>query len=273
MRKLTRIILLAAVLLSFAAAPAPALAADDAAVAVNLRDGAEIIRFSFNIRQTLSEVVDNSNAAVAFASCEDCRTIALSIQVILVLSDPDVVTPENLALAINQGCTSCETLASAYQFVLGTGGLVRFTAEGRQRLAALRKELLELIRSGLPIAELQAKLDELMDELRDILENELVPVDTQGTESQNATDTETTEEPALTGPTATSSGVTTPTETVPAETTPTESTTTPTESTTTETTPTDTATTTETIPSDTTSTETTTTETTVTDTGTTITTP
>jgi putative peptide zinc metalloprotease protein len=237
MRKLTRIILLAAVLLSVAAAPAPALAADDAAVAVNLRDGAEVIRFSFNIRQTLSEVVDDSNAAVAYASCEDCRTIALSIQVILVLSNPDVVTPENLALAINEGCTSCETLASAYQFVLGTGGHVRFTAEGRQRLAALRKELLELIRSGLPIAELQARLDQLMDELRDILKNDLVPVNAQGNESRNATDTETTEEPAQTSPTATSSGVTTSTETVPAETA-------PTESTTTETTPTDTGTTT-----------------------------
>jgi putative peptide zinc metalloprotease protein len=237
MRKLTRIILLAAVLLSVAAAPAPALAADDAAVAVNLRDGAEVIRFSFNIRQTLSEVVDDSNAAVAYASCEDCRTIALSIQVILVLSNPDIVTPENLALAINEGCTSCETLASAYQFVLGTGGHVRFTAEGRQRLAALRKELLELIRSGLPIAELQARLDQLMDELRDILKNDLVPVNAQGNESRNATDTETTEEPAQTSPTATSSGVTTSTETVPAETA-------PTESTTTETTPTDTGTTT-----------------------------
>jgi putative peptide zinc metalloprotease protein len=237
MRKLTRIILLAAVLLSVAAAPAPALAADDAAVAVNLRDGAEVIRFSFNIRQTLSEVVDDSNAAVAYASCEDCRTIALSIQVILVLSNPDVVTPENLALAINEGCTSCETLASAYQFVLGTGGHVRFTAEGRQRLAALRKELLELIRSGLPIAELQARLDQLMDELRDILKNDLVPVNAQGNESRNAADTETTEEPAQTGPTATSSDVTTSTETVPAETD-------PTESTTIETTPTDTGTTT-----------------------------
>jgi putative peptide zinc metalloprotease protein len=237
MRKLTRIILLAAVLLSVAAVPAPALAADDAAVAINLRDGVEVIRFSFNIRQTLSEVVDDSNAAVAYASCEDCRTIALSIQVILVLSNPDIVTPENLALAINEGCTSCETLASAYQFVLGTGGHVRFTAEGRQRLAALRKELLELIRSGLPIAELQARLDQLMDELRDILKNDLVPVNAQGNESRNATDTETTEEPAQTSPTATSSGVTTSTETVPAETA-------PTESTTTETTPTDTGTTT-----------------------------
>jgi putative peptide zinc metalloprotease protein len=235
MRNLTRIILLAAVLLSVAAAPAPAFAADDAAVAVNLKDGAEVIRFSFNIRKTLSQVVDDTNAAVAYSSCEDCRTIALSIQVVLVLSDPDVVTPENLALAINSNCTSCETLASAYQFVLGTGGKVRFTAEGRQRLAELRKQLRELLQSGLPIAELQSKIDELMDELRDILESDLVPVDDQGTESEHATDTETTEEPAETGPTATSSGLTTPTETTPTDATSTE--TTPAETGTTTTTP------------------------------------
>ena len=35
-----------------------------------------------------------------------------------------------------------------------------------------------------------------MDELRDILENDLVPVDAQGTESQHATDMDTAEEPA-----------------------------------------------------------------------------
>jgi putative peptide zinc metalloprotease protein len=228
MRKLTRIILLAAVLLSVAAAPAPAQAADDGAVAVNLKDGAEVIRFSFNIRKTMSEVIDDTNAAVAYASCEDCRTIALSIQVILVMSDPDVVTPENLALAINDSCTSCETLASAYQFVLGTGGKVRFTDEGRQRLAALRKELREILGSGLPIAELQAKIDALMDELRDILKNDLVPVQDgdKSDEFQTGTDTTTTE------PADTTSG-TTPTETAPTGSTTTE--TTPTETTSTDT--------------------------------------
>ena len=42
------------------------------------------------------------------------------------------MTPQNVAIAINENCTSCETLASAYQWVLGTDEEnVRFSPEGR----------------------------------------------------------------------------------------------------------------------------------------------
>ena len=88
---------------------------------------------------------------------------------------PDVFTPTNLALAINVDCDHCDTLASAYQDVLQTGGPVHFTAEGNQRLSAIRRSLHELRRDDLTIFEIQARADELANELADVLSTELVP--------------------------------------------------------------------------------------------------
>ena len=77
--------------------PRRAVASDDtAAVAVNTKDGSSVFRLAFSIKKVAGDVVDNANAAVAYSSCESCRTIALSIQIVLVTGDPETVTPENI---------------------------------------------------------------------------------------------------------------------------------------------------------------------------------
>ena len=148
---------------------------DTTAVAINTKDGFEVFRLAFQIRRATQDVVDTGNAAVAYASCTDCQTIALAIQVVLISGyDSSVVAPENLAIAINQDCSLCDTLASAYQFVITAEGNLRFTAEGRQALAEIRKALHDLKDGDLTGAEIQAKLDALMEQLADVLANELV---------------------------------------------------------------------------------------------------
>jgi hypothetical protein len=114
---------------------------DTAAIAINTKDGSDIFRIAFAIKRAMGDVVDNGNAAVAFASCTDCETVAVSIQVVLMMNDPSVVTPTNLAIAINQECTLCVTLASAYQVILTTDGPVRFTPAGLHEIAAIRRGL------------------------------------------------------------------------------------------------------------------------------------
>ena len=148
---------------------------DTTAIAVNTKDGFEVFRLAFQIRRATQDVVDTGNAAVAYASCTDCQTVALAIQVVLISGfDSSVVAPENLAIAINESCSLCDTLASAYQFVLTTESNVHFTADGNRRLAEIRRALLALRDSGLTGAEIQAKVDALMDDLATVLENELV---------------------------------------------------------------------------------------------------
>jgi putative peptide zinc metalloprotease protein len=149
---------------------------DTTAIAINTKDGKDIFRIAFAIKRAMGDVVDNTNAAVAFASCTDCQTVAVSIQVVLMMNDPSIVTPTNLAIAINQECTLCETLASAYQAILTTDGPVKFTPEGRQEIATISRELRAMRHTGSTIAEILTRLDELMDRFFRVLMEEIVEV-------------------------------------------------------------------------------------------------
>jgi putative peptide zinc metalloprotease protein len=104
----------------------PGNGGDNAAVAVNTHDGSSVFRIAFSIVHATGDTVDNSNAAVAFASCTACETVAIAFQVVLISGDPSTITPANEAIAVNFDCTLCATMADAVQFVLSSGP-VRFT--------------------------------------------------------------------------------------------------------------------------------------------------
>ena len=149
---------------------------DNLALAVNTKDNSSVVRFAFQVRRVMNGVVDQTNAAVAVASCENCTTVAVAIQIVMVVNDADVVTPTNLALAYNIQCTSCETLASAYQYVFSTDGAVRFTTDGWRTLVDIRNQVHELLRGDdLDIASIQAELDVLMEQLSEVVTTQLEP--------------------------------------------------------------------------------------------------
>ena len=224
-----RLLVLLATAVAAASLASPALAQDTASVAVNTKDGSSIFRLAFAIKRAGGDVVDNINAAVAFSSCTDCQTVAISIQVVLITGDAETVTPQNLAIAINENCTLCDTLASAYQFVLTTDGQVHFTADANREIAEIRRELQQLRHSDLSGPEIQQRLTGLMQRLAVVLRNELTAAGHSGQPPPQTTTTTTTEEtptePAPTVETPTTESETTPTESTPTE--PAETTTTP----------------------------------------------
>jgi len=166
---------------------APALAVDDPlsgakdnqAVAEPSGAGDSVIDLAFSVRETASDVIDETNTAVAYANCEACRAVAIAFQIVIVQGSPGTVTPQNVAVAVNDQCPDCSTLAAAYQFVVGRGEPVEFTKRGLERLAAIRKELEKLEQSygKLTNQQILARTDALATEVRDILANDLVPVD------------------------------------------------------------------------------------------------
>jgi putative peptide zinc metalloprotease protein len=222
-RAILALLLVAGGLVAAPAAP-PAAAQDSggdtSAVAVNTKDGSTLFRFAFSIKQIMGEVVDQQNAAVAYANCEECTTVAISVQVLLVSGSPDEVTPTNLAVALNEDCTECQTLAAAYQFVFGNGEELRFTAEGRQRIADIRRRFRQLRTSGLSVEEIQAEADALAGELRDVLRSEVTTRGQNGSAEesqaadgpQSSTTTTPGEDPSSSPPSSTH---TTPAETTP----------------------------------------------------------
>ncbi|MEA2453133.1 MAG: putative peptide zinc metalloprotease protein [Actinomycetota bacterium] len=151
---------------------------DNLALAVNTKDNSSVVKFAFEVRRVMNGVVDETNAAVAVASCENCRTIAVAIQIVLIVNDPSVVSPTNIALAENVECTSCETFASAYQYVFTTGGQLKFSKEGWDALKDLRKQISELLKDdSLDLATLATELEVLTDQLSEVIRNELRPAE------------------------------------------------------------------------------------------------
>jgi putative peptide zinc metalloprotease protein len=205
MKKRAVTILLAGLLGLGLVTATPAGAGDNAAIAINTKDGGTVFKVAFAIRRVMSGVVDQSNGAVAYASCTDCTTVAIAIEVVLVESNPTVVTPTNIAFAYNEFCSLCLTVADAYQFVLGTGGTVHFDAEGNRTLAEIKNELERLKHETLTLAELQARLESMIARLQDVLANHLAPTGkpAEPTTTQTTTATTTTTAPTVTQTTTT----------------------------------------------------------------------
>ena len=147
-------------------------------VVLNSTDGRFAHRAGSGIARVTGDTVENQNAAAATSSCTDCRTVAVAVQIVLVQrSDAATVSPRNLAVAINAGCVRCETFAAAYQYVLSTDGLVRFTPAGQQRLAELQAQLRSIAATdGVPFYELEAQLDAVVEQIWAVADAELAKV-------------------------------------------------------------------------------------------------
>src|SRR4051812_20487356 len=97
-------LLIAAVAALFAAAPASAQEAtatatptatpriDNSAIAINTEDNSTVFEFAFDFRRVLNGIVDQTNVAIAYASCTNCTTIAIAIQIVLVAGTASSVT-------------------------------------------------------------------------------------------------------------------------------------------------------------------------------------
>lgn len=170
---------------------------DNTAVAVNTRDGSTVYAVRLKVVLTGADTVDSGNAAVAAASCNDCQTVAIALEGVIVTGDAEVIAPVNLALAVNSGCSNCQTLAYAYQNLQTVDGKVRLTGAGRRGIASLRQQLNTLRTSGLDILQVKAEVDRIAGEFAGILDTEVVLIGRgAGAASPHPTDGQSTPQPA-----------------------------------------------------------------------------
>jgi putative peptide zinc metalloprotease protein len=194
------------------------------AIAENTKDGSSVFKLAFDVRTiTDASTVAPGNAAIAIASCSNCQTVAIAVQIVFVIGSPTVFAPENAAVAVNSGCSFCDTLATAYQFVVQSSVPVRLTNDGRHQLHDIYKALKDLEDSGLTALEIQAKVDELMKQLATVLATQVEPIpgeqqgqhgdENQSTSASSSASTTTTTTVTSTSTTSTSTSTTTTTTT------------------------------------------------------------
>ncbi len=128
------------------------------------------------------------NTALAYASCVDCRTAALAFQIVVLSEIAAPPTFDNHAAAVNDHCTTCDTLAAAYQFAVVGAGEVSLTRSGRSQLRDLERELRDLRRAEATGAELAAAAEAIAGQVLAVLQSEIVlePSDALGPLSRSA---------------------------------------------------------------------------------------
>lgn len=165
------------------------------AVAINTTDHALVFKLTFAILRVTGNVVDNQNIAVAYATCNGCQTVAISIQTLLTDGPATTVVPINEASARNQNCNQCDTVAIAYQFVIAGGTKLEFTREGRRQIAYIERQLERLRetvrRSGMTGEQIVAAVSTLMQQYAGVLSTQLVPAG-QPAATGGSSDTSTT---------------------------------------------------------------------------------
>ena len=148
---------------------------DNAAVVVNTSDDSARFKFAYDLERESGDVVDNQNVAWSQATCERCRTTTIAVQIVLVSSKPSTVTPTNLAVALNENCTSCQTFASAFQFVVGVDDAsVRFTKAGKTELKRIIGEFRSLRHETYTLDEFHTRTGALAAQIRTVLRTQLV---------------------------------------------------------------------------------------------------
>ncbi len=105
-----------AVPLAMQVSPAAAISGpSNMVIAVNQTDGRLAIRSNVQLTQEPGMVAAPQNFAYAKASCTNCQTIAVALQLNFASTRARYISPQNVAVASNYECTSCTTIALAYQ--------------------------------------------------------------------------------------------------------------------------------------------------------------
>jgi putative peptide zinc metalloprotease protein len=165
--------------------PLPPGEGDNQALAVNTEDGSVLYDVSFALVWATGDEALNVNEAYALASCQDCRTVAVAFQVVLLVGSVDVVIPQNLSAAVNYACIECVTYALATQLVVTLPG--ELSADG---LAALEEIWAELQEFGenikdIPLAELRDRLTEFEQRILDVVQEQATDPAEQPTEADD----------------------------------------------------------------------------------------
>jgi putative peptide zinc metalloprotease protein len=98
--------------------PPPTSEGDNRAVVINTEDGSTAYDLAFAfVWVTDGEPIRHRNDALAYASCRDCKSVAVAFQVILVIGQVDEIVPVNVSEAGNFDCEACTTHALAVQLI------------------------------------------------------------------------------------------------------------------------------------------------------------
>jgi len=147
--------------------------ADNIVVAQNQTTGALVARAKTSVAHDPGPTVANVNQAYAHASCTDCRTVAVAVQVVLVEGPTTDFRPTNVALALNENCLRCATFAFARQEVLSPGRHIEFSDSAKRAISQIQAQISRVASSSETFDLMTADLDNLTQQLLAVVQGEV----------------------------------------------------------------------------------------------------
>lgn len=138
----------------------------------NRRDETMRVRGSVQLKRIGGDVVEPVNVAGAFSSCTDCQSFAVALQIVLRNEDASVVAPQNAAVAINEECTRCTTVARALQYVVPVKDPKETPDDVRALVREMDRELREIAQTAragrMSIEEADARINAVVSSFREL---------------------------------------------------------------------------------------------------------
>jgi hypothetical protein len=142
-------------------------------VRVNNRvDNRLTVKGSIQLNTINSPTVAPGNLAYAYASCVDCQTFAIALQINLIPRNANYVAPENAAVAVNVECTRCYTVARAIQYTYSVDDPNQVPQEVRDLINEMDRELKSMRNSrDLTAAEAEERINAVIERFRTLAES------------------------------------------------------------------------------------------------------
>lgn len=140
---------------------------------VNKVDGSHRVKTDLQVTRIRSSHVAPQNGALALASCTDCRTVAVAVQVALVSGDASTVVPVNESVALNVECLRCATAAFAFQIVRSTPAPISLSEDAEEAIEDLEVRIEEVAQSDLDFDSMKHELNAIDDELERLIDAEI----------------------------------------------------------------------------------------------------
>lgn len=107
----------------------------------NKTDNRLRVKAKIQLNRIPGDTAQPENYAQAYASCTNCQTFAVALQIDLISRTATTIAPQNAAIALNVKCSHCRTYANAIQYVVQVDDPREEPERVRELISQMQKEL------------------------------------------------------------------------------------------------------------------------------------
>ncbi|MDQ6603313.1 MAG: hypothetical protein M3Z19_11370 [Chloroflexota bacterium] len=108
---------------------------------INKNDGKFRLKGKIQLNRIPGDTAQPVNDAEAYASCANCETFAIALQIDLISRTATTIAPQNTAIAVNYQCSHCYTSAKAVQYVIQVDDPTQVPDDVRGLINRMQQEL------------------------------------------------------------------------------------------------------------------------------------